>query len=134
MCHPIPCDPLLLSCLFSSKEHYLFIYLFSWGGNNLFLALLASQKSNMVHNYFSDQLYFIPTVHILLPYVGKSQCYQNVNHLKRLSFLSISCNVFSAGLMICLKTWIKPFLPSLLPLTMHEFSTHTAWLKEKWDT
>lgn len=40
---------------------------------------------------------------IQLPSAGNLSSVTIATHLKRLSFLSISCNVFSAGLMICLK-------------------------------
>lgn len=100
-------------------------------GNKHFSAIPAL-KTPTTHtltgqNFFSEQLCCIYSYFLQENLSSVS----TAAHLKRLSFLSISCNVFSAGLMICLKTWIKPFLPSLLPLTMHEFSIHTALLKEK---
>lgn len=48
-------------------------------------------------------------------------------YLKRLSCFNFSWSDFSAGLMISRKMWMAPFLPCLLPLTMHEFSMQTAW-------
>lgn len=47
-------------------------------------------------------------------------------YLKRLSWRSFSCRDFSAGWMISRNMWMAPFLPCLLPLTMHEFSMQIA--------